>query len=477
MPLAAFDGSCESLAVLSTDGRLKLWDAMTGKLRQQYVEPDHLVQRYTCLSWGPPSRQRGVASRAKKARLAQPGLIALGTDSGKTVVWDLARGEVVQRLGAGQGESADSGHTARVNDAVFSPDGAVIHTCGEDKRVLSWDVASGAAIGKPLKAGKSAPHRMAVSSDGNVLAVGGLQIKLWDTSSRKSARRLAGHALPVTCMCFSQDGALLISGCGDRYLSLWDTSPDSDSVTALSALSMEGAPVRMMMAQRDLLCLDDTGTAKVWRLTAPYTAAAKAPQCVVRVEQAAADSKIHDTVMAVALAPNGQLALSHGTELKPTLVVANYLDKTGQNIRSGVEVVAAGGLDSVLIEHDAMESSLEAKPSKRNGQLSVLGAADMPVPMKMSAARGAAAPTDEEISLGDQVEQMVLDQDADETSRRRSGSAPTSGSLASLLIQVTHGIRPYSSPLSPCKPCLILPVHTSRGSYWAHSRAHSGVAK
>jgi U3 small nucleolar RNA-associated protein 5 len=219
--LAAFDASCESLAVLSGDGRLKLWDAMTGKLQQQYVEAEHLVQRYTSLAWGPVvtrSAERAGKKRSKKSRPnSRPTTIALGTSSGVTVVWDLVRAEVSHRLGS-DGAAIAARHTAPVTDVVFSADGRILHTCAEDKRVLSWEVTSGGVVGKPLKTGKSAPSRMAVSADGAVLAVGGLQIKLWDVASRKTTRRLSGHALPVTCLAFAADGALLVSGCGDRYL-------------------------------------------------------------------------------------------------------------------------------------------------------------------------------------------------------------------------------------------------------------------
>ena len=48
--LSSFDAEGDALAVLSADGRLKLWDAATGKQRQQYTEPDHLVQSYTSLA-------------------------------------------------------------------------------------------------------------------------------------------------------------------------------------------------------------------------------------------------------------------------------------------------------------------------------------------------------------------------------------------------------------------------------------------
>ena len=43
--ISDFDVSAERLALLSADGRLKLWDVATGKLAQSFTEPDHLTQR------------------------------------------------------------------------------------------------------------------------------------------------------------------------------------------------------------------------------------------------------------------------------------------------------------------------------------------------------------------------------------------------------------------------------------------------
>lgn len=42
--VAGFDASGEQLALLTADGRLKLWETATGKLAQSFSEPDHLVQ-------------------------------------------------------------------------------------------------------------------------------------------------------------------------------------------------------------------------------------------------------------------------------------------------------------------------------------------------------------------------------------------------------------------------------------------------
>ena len=437
--LSSFDAEGDALAVLSADGRLKLWDAATGKQRQQYTEPDHLVQSYTSLAWAPAGKRHGK-KRAKKAKASPPSLIALGTDDGVAVLWDLVRAEVVQRFGA---EDA-TGHTGRVNDVLFSPDGATLYTCAEDKRVMTWDVGTGTATGKPLKAGKSAAHRMAVTTDGDVLAVAGLQIKLWDTSSRKSSRRLSGHALPVTCIAFSPDGQLLVSGCGDRFLSIWDASPESESTAALLALSMEGTPLSACIAEpgggaQELLCMDDTGAATVWRIEGEVGEGTP-PKCTVRVDSAADDGADSDALFAAGFAGSGQIALAHGSEMKPMIRRTTYVSAEGTLADVSVPAVGAAG---VLISDDAAASAKRARTD--SGQVTVLGAADMPTSARVSVggASAEAGAESEELSLGERVDRMALDRDEEDgeedgaAPRRRKGgaAAPTAGSLASLLVQ------------------------------------------
>ena len=437
--LSSFDAEGDALAVLSADGRLKLWDAATGKQRQQYTEPDHLVQSYTSLAWAPAGKRHGK-KRAKKAKASPPSLIALGTDDGVAVLWDLVRAEVVQRFGA---EDA-TGHTGRVNDVLFSPDGATLYTCAEDKRVMTWDVGTGTATGKPLKAGKSAAHRMAVTTDGDVLAVAGLQIKLWDTSSRKSSRRLSGHALPVTCIAFSPDGQLLVSGCGDRFLSIWDASPESESTAALLALSMEGTPLSACIAEpgggaHELLCMDDTGAATVWRIEGKVGEGTP-PKCTVRVDSAADDGADSDALFAAGFAGSGQIALAHGSEMKPMIRRTTYVSAEGTLADVSVPAVGAAG---VLISDDAAASAKRARTD--SGQVTVLGAADMPTSARVSVggASAEAGAESEELSLGERVDRMALDRDEEDgeedgaAPRRRKGgaAAPTAGSLASLLVQ------------------------------------------
>lgn len=59
MPVA-FSQTGEYFAYSSPDGTLKLWETVTGTLKQEYTPSSHLSATCTCLAWG-PSRKSNVS--------------------------------------------------------------------------------------------------------------------------------------------------------------------------------------------------------------------------------------------------------------------------------------------------------------------------------------------------------------------------------------------------------------------------------
>ena len=52
----SFDKNGRFLALLTPDGRLKLWDCTFGSLKHEYTSPSHLSTTCTCLRWSRTSR-------------------------------------------------------------------------------------------------------------------------------------------------------------------------------------------------------------------------------------------------------------------------------------------------------------------------------------------------------------------------------------------------------------------------------------
>lgn len=51
MVLTAVHPEEECFALVSQDNRLKVWDTVSGSLRQEYFDQNHLSYRTTCIAW------------------------------------------------------------------------------------------------------------------------------------------------------------------------------------------------------------------------------------------------------------------------------------------------------------------------------------------------------------------------------------------------------------------------------------------
>ena len=222
------------------DGRVWLWEPLTGRTRRQMV--------------GHTGPVTAVAFAPGGARAA-----TVGTD-GTLRLWDLASGEQMHRVFA---------HEGIAQAVAFSPDGTTVVTAGDDFVLRVWDVARGAekrvlrghrehrvtgvaflpdgrsvlstctdqtlrlwelGTDKPPRLfGSSGGHRhfvfaVALTADGRTAATasGDGTVRLWDVASGRELAALTGHEGSVYCVAFAADGRSLVSGGTDRTLRRWD---------------------------------------------------------------------------------------------------------------------------------------------------------------------------------------------------------------------------------------------------------------
>ncbi len=115
-----------------------------------------------------------------------------------------------------------TGHEGGVSHAIVSPDSRLGISCGFDRTIRVWDIATQEER-RVLKGHEDWVFGLAISADGSLLAscdkAGG--IRLWDLQSGEQVGELTGHTEAVTDLAFIPDGTHLLSAGFDETLRLW----------------------------------------------------------------------------------------------------------------------------------------------------------------------------------------------------------------------------------------------------------------
>ncbi|MFF9216237.1 TIR domain-containing protein [Streptomyces viridosporus] len=193
------------------------------------------------------------------------GRLACSDEKGRLRVWDLATNLPTDY----------PGHDRQTRSLVFSADGRVLFSAGEDRRILAWSVEPRASEPRVLCAidaeiwglhGAPASTLIAAACDE-------VCVRMWDTATGEEIS-LEGRA-PVAgrCLRFSTDGRHVFVGCDDGAIRVWNTESRKLVGTLLGHTSSVWAVAVTRNASGEVLITGSHDeTIRVWNIADPSAA-------------------------------------------------------------------------------------------------------------------------------------------------------------------------------------------------------------
>jgi WD40 repeat protein len=229
----AFDGHVR-LATAMKDGKVQVWDVVTGKSLSSQ------------LNYGAPIDRLALSHNGRL-------LVAVG-GANKPALWDATTGDRLERELASVGT---------VNDACFSPDDRWLAVGSADKSARVLQVVDGRPVSGPLLH-PSAVTQVLFSPDGRTLATvaSDRKVRLWEPRTAKLLSILE-HRDTVNQVSFSSDSQWLITACTDAAARMWNVASGRQRGLALRHFSEVNRASFSQDGSRVVTAGDDN-TARLW---------------------------------------------------------------------------------------------------------------------------------------------------------------------------------------------------------------------
>lgn len=174
------------------------------------------------------------------ARPQQPQIASGGSD-GSVCLWDTDKACYVRSMTGGGTVEVDGAevqlprpHSERVNTVTFNPDGKLLASGSNDRRVIIWNPDTGKPV-RELKGHHHSVTSLAFSPDGKWLASGSddCTVRMWKVETGKQFLLLKDIEGPVKGVAFAYGGELVLAS-GAKC------EPDNEYISRLSAWRSDG---------------------------------------------------------------------------------------------------------------------------------------------------------------------------------------------------------------------------------------------
>jgi len=228
----------QQIITCSDDGSLGVWNLQTGK---------HIA------NW-----QDGKSHVYSIALSVDGKKVVSGCFDGAVRLWSIETGKVIARW---------TGHTQLVWSVCWNQDGERVLSGSEDGTARVWDVETGETI-LEINTGLGCVYTATFSPDLTLIATGGAseqeeQIKIWDANTGKLVAILKGR--DVSCLAWTADGRMLISGSYDHRIRTWNTSA-WQQLAVLTGHTGSVRGIAISLNGRILASASYDGTARLWNL-------------------------------------------------------------------------------------------------------------------------------------------------------------------------------------------------------------------
>jgi WD40 repeat protein len=201
----AFGPRSQKLVTGSSDGTLKIWD----------LEKSRLV----VLKGRPPLLPISSVAYSLQGTMVASGAGNSGRfkgSSGQVKLWDITSSQ--------ERPLQVKGQLGSIFAVAFSSDGQILAAGGLDRTATLWDVKSGHEYGV-LKGHKAALEALTFAPQGQTLATGSRDgtVKVWDWGIRKENSTLIGHYKQgIRSLVFSLSGKILYAGDAKGHVMAWN---------------------------------------------------------------------------------------------------------------------------------------------------------------------------------------------------------------------------------------------------------------